>query len=142
MMIFSLLYASTSLVPPGDAEAEVDALVAVSRARNATMNVTGCLIFGGGRFAQILEGEQAAVEDLMRSILRDPRHTDIAVLEQRTIAARRFAGWALGYAGPSLFVQRTIAKPVAAALDDSKRGVADLIHIMTSFRAQQFDAPR
>ncbi|MBD4618649.1 blue light sensor protein, partial [Xanthomonas citri pv. citri] len=62
-MPFSLLYASRSLVPPDDAEAAVEALVAVSRPRNAAVGVTGCLIFGGGRFAQILEGRQTAVED-------------------------------------------------------------------------------
>lgn len=135
--MFSLLYASRSTLQPSEADAAVKALVSAGRSRNEKADVTGCLVFGAGRFAQILEGEQSAVEDIMRSILRDPRHTEVAILQQGEAATRRFADWALGYAGPSLFVQRTIARPVSEALRGSKRGMADLIHLMTEFHAKQ-----
>ncbi|MDB5689423.1 MAG: blue light sensor protein [Sphingomonas bacterium] len=136
MTVFSLLYASKSIIPTGEAEAEVDALVGVSRSRNRNADVTGCLIFGGGRFAQVLEGAELAVEDIMASISRDARHTDVTILERGIVAERRFAGWSLGYAGPSLFVQRTIATPVREALRGSPRGIADLLRIMVAFRAE------
>ncbi|MGK2910759.1 MAG: BLUF domain-containing protein [Sphingobium sp.] len=135
--MFSLLYASRSTIAPSEADAAVEALVRVSRLRNEKAAVTGCLIFGAGRFAQILEGEQAAVEDIMLSISRDPRHTDVTILEQGEVLDRRFVGWSLGYAGPSLFVQRTITRPVSEALRGSERGILDLIHIMTALHEQQ-----
>jgi hypothetical protein len=133
MTLFSLLYASRSLVPPEETDAALAALVDVSRSRNAAAQVTGCLICGAGRFAQILEGERHAVEAIMHSILQDQRHTEVAILEQGNVLERRFAGWALGYAGPSLFVGRTIARPVAEALRGSGSGIADLVRIMTRF---------
>ncbi|MGK2910753.1 MAG: BLUF domain-containing protein [Sphingobium sp.] len=135
--MFSVLYASRSTISPSEANGAVEALVSVSRSRNEKASVTGCLIFGAGRFAQILEGEQAAVEDIMLSISRDPRHADVTILEQGGVLGRRFVGWALGYAGPSLFVQRTITRPVSEALRGSERGILDLIHIMTRFHEQQ-----
>jgi hypothetical protein len=137
MTVFSLLYASKSIIPPGEAEAEVDALVTVSRARNLGLGVTGCLIFGGDRFAQVLEGDELAVADLMHSILRDARHTEIVVLERGPVNERRFLGWALGYAGPSLFIQRAIRRPVTEAQRGSARGISDLLGIMAAFRSEQ-----
>jgi hypothetical protein len=137
MTLFSLLYASRSTIPAQEADAAIAALVEVSRRRNLAVDVTGCLIFGAGRFAQVLEGEQRVVEEIVHRVARDPRHTDFTVLEQGEVGARRFAGWALGYAGPSLFVQRSIATPVTAALNGSQRGISDLLRIMTGFRAEQ-----
>lgn len=142
MTLFSLLYASRSTIPAAEAETVVEALVDVSRSRNQNVDVTGCLIFGGGRFAQVLEGEQAAVEDIMESISRDSRHTDVTILEQGIVVQRRFAGWALGYAGPSLFVQRTIARPVSEALRGSPRGISDLLRLMTGFRSEETTGER
>lgn len=141
MTIFSLLYASRSTIPANEAEAAVEALVDVSRSRNETLGLTGCLIFGGGRFAQVLEGDQAVVQDIVDRISRDDRHTDFAVLEQGTIPARRFMGWALGYAGPSLFVRRRITAPIAEASRGSDRGISELLDIMKSFRSGQLAKP-
>lgn len=138
MTVFSLLYASKSLVPQEEAESALEALVDVSRQRNAAVHVTGCLISGAGRFAQILEGERADVERIMNSILLDGRHTDIAILEQSNVLRRRFAHWALGYAGPSLFVDRTIARPAVEALHGSSVGVSDLVRIMTGFYSERW----
>lgn len=137
MTLFSLLYASKSLVPSDDPEGAIAALVDVSRTRNAAADITGCLISADGRFAQILEGKRGAVETLMQSIRRDPRHTDIAILEERPVAERQFAGWALGYAGPSLFVRRAITRTVTDALRGSSWSIRDLIQIMAGFRAGQ-----
>lgn len=135
MTIFGLLYASMSTLPRAEEKAAMRAIVAVSQTRNAALGVTGCLILGAGRFAQALEGEQSSVEEIMRSILRDPRHRQVTVLEQGDLPARRFTGWALGYAGPSLFVQRTIARPVSEALRGLPNGISELMRIMIAFRS-------
>lgn len=141
MTIFSLLYASTSTMSPDETDAAIKDIVAVSQARNAALDVTGCLIFGAGRFAQVLEGEESDVQDIMRRISRDPRHKDITILEQGDLPARRFTGWALlGYAGPSLFVQRTIARPVAEARRGRAHGISELLRVMIEFRSTQVTA--
>jgi hypothetical protein len=128
-------------VPGSESEAAIDALVEVSRERNRALDITGCLIFAGGRFAQVLEGDRGAVTSLMDKIAHDPRHSDVTILEQGDIRVRRFAGWELDYAGPSSFVQRTISRPVTEAMRGSRRGIASLLEIMTTFRAEQTAAP-
>ncbi len=54
-MLSSLLYVSTSLLPARDEQRFVSDIVAVARARNAALGVTGALVLGRGHFAQILE---------------------------------------------------------------------------------------
>lgn len=100
-MIYTLLYVSRNLVDVAGSSAEVSRIVEVSRPRNAALGVTGALIFAESHFAQSLEGTQAAVEELMQSIRRDPRHCDIRVLQAGEAQARRFAHWSLAYYGPS-----------------------------------------
>ncbi|HEY7810259.1 MAG TPA: BLUF domain-containing protein [Allosphingosinicella sp.] len=141
MAVFSLLYASISTLPGLEPEAAIEELVAGARKRNGELDVTGCLIFAGGRFAQVLEGEYATVTGLMDRIARDPRHREVTILEQEERRARRFANWELDYAGPSFFVQRTISRPVAEAMRGSRRGIDSLLEIMTTFRAEQIAAP-
>ena len=72
------------------------------------MDVTGALVFTGKNFAQVLEGRREAVEELMQSINKDERHRDVDVVAVDEIKERRFPGWSLAYAGPSIFVDRHI----------------------------------
>lgn len=44
---------------------------------------------------QYLEGDEAAIECVMESILKDPRHCNLTVLEFRFIAARAFPTWSM-----------------------------------------------
>ncbi|SDC11120.1 Sensors of blue-light using FAD [Sphingomonas sp. YR710] len=90
----SLLYVSHSLV--GDA-GSVRQIVMASRLRNVRLGVTGALASVGDRFAQVLEGSRASIDELMRDISADPRHEKINVLFCRPIGQRDFARWALAY---------------------------------------------
>jgi len=84
-------------------------LVTHASRRNSESGITGALVYSGTRFAQTLEGPGDAVEDLFERIRSDDRH----ILEAETgcefIDYREFKRWSLCYAGPSLFVARTIA---------------------------------
>jgi hypothetical protein len=103
-MINSLLYVSRSLLRLPDQAEEIDNIVAVARTRNADMDITGALAFTETHFAQVLEGSQDALEELMKSIRRDWRHTDIQVTQAETLGDRRFPDWRMAYSGPSVFV--------------------------------------
>jgi hypothetical protein len=110
-MINSLLYISRSLLRLPDQAEEIDDIVTVARTRNADMDITGALAFTETHFAQVLEGSHDALEDLMESIRRDWRHTDIQVTRVETLPERRFPDWRMAYSGPSLFVTNRI-KPL------------------------------
>ena len=64
---------------------------------NAGLRITGCLLFSGRCFAQVLEGDEAAVTALTQRIATDPRHTDLRLLSKTRRAEREYADWSLGY---------------------------------------------
>lgn len=137
-----LLYVSRSRVgPPQGAEAVAD-IVKVSTARNAGLGVTGALMWTGRAFAQMLEGDAAALDVLMTSINRDGRHHQLRVVQQGALDARRFPGWALAYAGPASFVSGLI-EPLLQ--DPSKpcdpAAVAKLSRAMRAFAEQAGSTP-
>lgn len=107
-MVYSLLYVSKTLLEFPAGEAEVENIVAVSLSRNAKLGVTGALISTGSYFAQVLEGEREAVEELMDSIDADPRHMRVKIVRTAE-EPRRFTGWSMAYSGTNPLVDRHIA---------------------------------
>ena len=89
-------------------EADIRDIVDAAHVRNVRLNVTGALIATDGRFAQILEGSRAAIDELMESIRRDRRHTQVHVVQDRDAPRRDFADWSIAYSGGSLFVDGLI----------------------------------
>ncbi len=77
--------------------AELLDLLAWCREHNAALGVTGMLLYKGGNFLQILEGEEGPTRALYERISRDPRHHGIIVLLQGATRTRQFAGWAMGF---------------------------------------------
>jgi hypothetical protein len=95
-MLVRLLYASrtTSEID----EALVASILERSRSYNLEHGITGilCTASPGRVFLQLLEGGRAAVNTLYGNIVRDPRHTDITLLDYAEITERRFASWRMG----------------------------------------------
>jgi hypothetical protein len=91
-----LVYVSKACIDPcGDAPREI---LKVATERNASLGVTGVLCFSGDHFAQLLEGEADALEQLMQSIRGDARHQVVREWPvEAASGARWFAGWAMGY---------------------------------------------
>ena len=94
--IFQLLYVSQ--LAPGCDFSVVRSIVSVSRQRNLERNITGTLLFDGGRFCQLIEGAAPDVLALMVRIESDPRHTDIQLLHTGYCSVERSVQrWASGY---------------------------------------------
>ena len=129
--ISSLLYVSLSAVAPEEANRVVGEIVAAALVHNRAQNITGALLFTGTHFAQVLEGERAALDPLMASIRSDPRHSQVLVVDRHVTEARRFAGWSLAYGGPSQFVSghvtRLLAQPSPLAHSRAADWLADLL---------------
>ncbi|TPG18704.1 BLUF domain-containing protein [Sphingomonas koreensis] len=93
--MLQLVYVSTAA--PGVADADVQKILARSRANNARDLLTGLLYFDGKRFMQVLEGTPEALERAYERITADPRHRALVVVSRRTIEAREFGNWAMAY---------------------------------------------
>ncbi len=77
----------------------VSEILAVSVANNRAADISGGLIFNGEYFLQALEGDAVAVQETVARIERDPRHSDICVIDTKSAGARRFGYWWMAAAG-------------------------------------------
>ena len=72
--------------------AVIAAIVTQSREHNSRNSITGLLVAGGHRYLQVVEGPDAAVEQLVRRLRRDDRHVGMTVMVDRRIDGRSFDG--------------------------------------------------
>ncbi len=93
--IFRVVYCSR--VRPG-MTIDLPAILEISRRNNARDGITGALMSCGGGFAQALEGPLDAVQRTFERIQCDPRHSDVVVLEARSVDERLFGKWDMALA--------------------------------------------
>lgn len=90
-----IIYMSTARQPM--TEVALQELLAQAQRGNARRGITGALVYGDGQFMQIMEGEQAVLEELYAHIGQDRRHTGLFKLADRPIQDRRFAEWSMAF---------------------------------------------
>ena len=74
----------------------LEQVVALSRERNARLDVSGLLLVGAVCFAQRLEGPRRAVLELFEDRIRpDPLHDGVLVLVSEPLGRRAFAEWSM-----------------------------------------------
>ena len=93
--MFCLVYASTAteLLP----SRELLELLRQARDHNATMGITGLLLYKKGIFMQALEGDETAVRALYAKIGRDARHHHVSTLLAIPTTERQFPQWSMGF---------------------------------------------
>ena len=89
-------------------EANLSALCSLVQKYNAKAHITGILTFHKGAFAQILEGPEPALRELLGRITADTRHHNLTVLTDGPIDQRCYAEWSMEYLVPSNFVHKQI----------------------------------
>ncbi|MFU9135873.1 diguanylate phosphodiesterase [Erwinia tasmaniensis] len=87
-MLSTLIYRSR--LSPGVTLPGLYQLADKARVNNASLEITGILLFDGDYFLQILEGPLSAVNTLFEHICEDPRHYHIVQLMRDYASARRF----------------------------------------------------
>jgi hypothetical protein len=93
--MIQLVYVS-SATEPFSAE-DLTVLLERSRRRNAASGITGMLLYRGGNFMQVLEGDEGVVRALFAAIGRDRRHSGVLTLLDGPIAGRQFPDWSMGF---------------------------------------------
>lgn len=93
--MFELIYMSAA--SPTMTSAKARDIAEQSQMNNALADISGVLVFDGTSFAQILEGDEAAVRRLLDIIAVDDRHSNLSVLAQGATSGRSFAGWTMAY---------------------------------------------
>ncbi len=75
----------------------LEELLEQSREKNTRVGITGLLIYKGGSFMQVLEGEEDKVKAVFESIRNDPRHQRVVAVVQEPIEARDFPEWSMAF---------------------------------------------
>ncbi|WP_232280820.1 BLUF domain-containing protein [Vibrio sp. 16] len=70
---------------------------AYPKKNNASVGVTGLLLFSQDYFLQCLEGSRSQVNAIYQHILNDRRHKKVILLEYTEVAEREFGEWSMGY---------------------------------------------
>jgi hypothetical protein len=92
---FHLVYRSHSRIPAEGLKQELGRLFSDARSTNKRLGVTGALLCADDWFVQVLEGEEAAVQDLFDRIAGDARHDRVELLESGAVEQRAFSRWAM-----------------------------------------------
>lgn len=93
--MFYLIYVSSATVIMS--EDKLLQLLEDAQKNNTEKNITGMLLYKGGNFMQILEGEKNTVLDLFDAIKQDIRHKDALTILTGEIAQRNFDNWSMGF---------------------------------------------
>jgi hypothetical protein len=94
-----LVYVSSNCISAESLDQEIDVILNTARQHNKNNNITGALLFNTGHFAQVLEGPEAAVENIFERIQGDERHENCIVLSCESIQNRSFSEWSMAYEG-------------------------------------------
>ena len=84
----------TSRAVGDDQRADHQAILAASRRNNGMDGISGILWIGDGEYRQLLEGPVDSVRETL-SRMRDPRHTDIRILDDGMTDGPAFGEWAM-----------------------------------------------
>lgn len=94
-MTHQLIYASRATQPMSDDD--LVALLQQCRSNNAALDVTGMLLYDGGKFIQVLEGDSDTISNLFRRIKEDERNADLVMIDNSAIDQRTFGAWSMGF---------------------------------------------
>lgn len=78
-------------------EDDLVGLLQQSRARNERLRITGMLLYKGGFFVQVLEGEEKNVLEVFADIQTDIRHKRVFEIVSEYVQHRDFPDWTMGF---------------------------------------------
>lgn len=95
MALHCLVY--TSIANQKMSDDNLKDLLKKSRSKNETLNITGMLLYLDPFFIQILEGEEATVNEIIKTIQHDSRHNKVKIIYRKPIEQRSFPNWTMGF---------------------------------------------
>lgn len=125
-----LIYSSTANI--NLTEAELHRLLGRWRATNASLGITGLLLFSEGEILQVLEGDAEVVHQLYAIIAADSRHRSVVKLADGAVANRAFANWSMQLRA----VDETDFSRFVPATGMQREHVGNLLPLLEAFIAE------
>ena len=140
-----IVYVSRSTFTPMPAERGIEPNVArilsQSRLNNARRGLVGALYFGDGCFFQCLEGRAQDVDRLYAALQRDPRHTELKVLDRQPIDRTSFAAWSMKYVPLDAPMQALLQRQGLATFDPYRFDATTVATVLDMLRTGGDAAP-
>lgn len=128
-----LIYLSTPVCPLSDQD--LIKLLNTARERNKKHNVTGLLLYSGGAFVQVIEGEPEDVDFIFALIERDLRHKNLIKLIEEPLEKRNFSEWWMGFSSASPEITRYLAGYITSMKNITTGGDHSALSILKNFIA-------
>lgn len=93
MIQMAYLSSTPRLLTPDD----IAQILLSSQEKNSAKAITGILVYKDGNVLQVLEGDETDVSELFERIKRDSRHRGVIQIYRKTIEARDFPDWSMGF---------------------------------------------
>ena len=77
---------------------DVKSIAEKASIKNATLLISGALLYCEGKFLQVLEGGIRPVNKLFDTILQDKRHKNVNLIYFSRVSKREFEGWNMSLA--------------------------------------------
>lgn len=90
-----IMYLSAAVQWP--TESDLTDILSVSRVNNKRQNITGVLLYGEGKFIQVLEGDKMLLQETLDRISNDNRHKGITHIASGRQEERNFSEWSMGF---------------------------------------------
>ena len=114
----------------------IEKILDTARRENVRSDISGVLYFNSKYFLQCLEGARSAVNETYHRILKDPRHTNVALLDYNEISAREFDSWTMGFLPELREISPLVKKFSGSAhFDPYKMSGASCMQLLTSLQA-------
>ncbi|MGB3725075.1 MAG: BLUF domain-containing protein [Glaciecola sp.] len=99
--MYRITYISKNTIPNDEVsiKSQIESILNSATKNNPALGITGALLYSGGYFCQVIEGEEDNLEELFETIQMDDRHAEVTVLNYESITSRVFEEWAMAYAG-------------------------------------------
>ena len=97
MQLRSVLYVSESHVVFSEAEQQIASIAVTSRVNNELAGITGCLVYTGTHFAQLIEGGSSAIGALLLRLQVDSRHHRMKIVADTYRTIRACPEWSMAY---------------------------------------------
>jgi hypothetical protein len=131
-------YSKYNMISQSGVANDLKQIVATAIRSNSVKGITGGLIFNRRFFAQVLEGDHAAVTQTFVRINRDPRHSEIVLATMGPTSDRLFGAWSMGYAGKSELFEALCGKfGLADSFDPTRMSGSDLTAFILTLVTQE-----
>jgi|TARA_B110000238_G_C15944966_1_gene360639 hypothetical protein len=98
-------------------------ILEAAKNNNSHQDITGSLLYDGGRFIQILEGEKDTITSLYDKISKDPRHSNVKILYLEEASIRLFPTWSMSMLNLQVDKPKNLSelKEILGQIDEKKK---------------------